>query len=226
MTVRLWIETTHHPAFRYGGWAYVRQAGGLVTGAAGGERGVTPGRLALHALVSALKDLPPGAVVALHTASPCLLAAARLIERPPEPDAAPSEDLDLWAHALGAIAGRTVTVHRDQMAARTPAAFLAAWAEVGQDKAKMRPAGRLRRPFPKPIWTSWRCPDRSCGGRVRVLPQLVRQAYFTAKASPSARQPPPSAEIRSTRAVSRFWAVWITVRRSARAVAWATTTLV
>ena len=39
--VRLWIETTHHAAFLYGGWAFVREERGVVSGAAGGERATT-----------------------------------------------------------------------------------------------------------------------------------------------------------------------------------------
>jgi len=147
--IRLWIETTHHPAFRYGGWAYARESGGAVTGMAGGERNITAGRLDLAGLVAALAGLPTGAAVAVRSSSPSLLAALRTALGPPaagSPDA-PSEDLDLWAPLMTALRGRAVTVQAAPRAAQTPAAFLAAWAEVGQDKAKA--AGRFSAAIPK-----------------------------------------------------------------------------
>ena len=55
--MRLWIETTHHAAFRYGGWAYARETGGAVTGMAGGERNITRGAsIDLFGLVAAMQD--------------------------------------------------------------------------------------------------------------------------------------------------------------------------
>jgi ribonuclease HI len=143
--IRLWIETTHHAAFRYGGWAYAREVGGAVTGMAGGERNITTGRLELAGLVAALNGLPVGAAVAVRTASPGLIAALRTVLSPPEE--APTEDLDLWAQLMTACKGRAVTVQAAPRAPQTPAAFLAAWAEVGQDKAKV--AGRFSAAIPK-----------------------------------------------------------------------------
>jgi hypothetical protein len=146
MSLRLWIETTYHAAFRYGGWAYLRDAGGTVSGVAGGERNTTAARIDLMALAVAFQGLPAGAVT-VTTASPGLLAAGRLIERPPAPQDAPTEDLDLWVRVLGATAGRVVTFKVAPRAPQTPAAFLHAWAEVGQDKAKV--AGRFSAAIPK-----------------------------------------------------------------------------
>jgi len=146
--VRLWIETTHHAAFRYGGWAFVREAQGAVSGAAGGERATTAQRVDLMALIAALSGLPAGAAVAVRTSSPSLLAAGRLIEQPPAPEDAPTEDLDLWAQALKAGAGRVVTFKAAPRALQTPGAFCFAWAEVGQDKAKA--AGRFSAAIPRP----------------------------------------------------------------------------
>ncbi len=146
---RLFVETTHHTAFRYGGWGIAREIGGMVTGQAGGERATTAARIDLNALIAAFQGLPPGPVV-LQSASPGVLAAARLLASPPEPgsDTAPAEDLDLWAQALKAVAGRGLTVRPGAKGPNTPAAFLAAWAEVGQDKAKG--VGRFSAAIPKP----------------------------------------------------------------------------
>ena len=144
--VRLFIETIHHAAFRYGGWAFVRQAGGPIAGHVGGERNTTSGRIELGALIAALQGLPPGPV-AILSANPGVVRAARLLAAPPAPGAedAPTEDLDLWAQALAAGKGRALTL------AATPdpvGRFLRAWAEVGQDKAKGQ--GRFTAAIPKP----------------------------------------------------------------------------
>lgn len=144
--VRLFIETVHHTAFRYGGWAFVRQSDGAVAGHVGGERNTSSGRIELNALIAALQGLPPGAVM-IHSDSPGLARAARLLAAPPAPGSldAPTEDLDLWAQALAAANGRALTL----ASAPAPAArFLRAWAEVGQDKAKGQ--GRFGAAIPKP----------------------------------------------------------------------------
>jgi hypothetical protein len=149
MPHRLWIETTHHAAFRYGGWAYLRDADGAVSGMAGGERNITAGRLELSGLIAALTRLPAGAVAQVRTSNPALIAILRLIASPPPPGSpdAPAEDLDLWAQLMTAASGRALTVQAALRAPQTPAAFLAAWAEVGQDKAKS--AGRFAAAIPK-----------------------------------------------------------------------------
>jgi hypothetical protein len=148
--VRLFVETTWHPAFRYGGWGIVRQGAEGLSGQAGGERNTTAARIDLMALAAALQGLPAGAAVAISSASPGLLAAARLVASAPAPGAqdAPSEDLDLWAPALAAAKGRRMTVTPARREPNTPAAFCFAWAEVGQDKAKG--LGRFSAAIPKP----------------------------------------------------------------------------
>lgn len=145
---RLFVETVHHTAFRYGGWAFVRDIGGGVTGQAGGERNTTAARIDLTALIAALNGLPAGPV-AIHSASPGVLKAARILASPPAPgsDDAPAEDLDLWAQAIKAAQGRSLTVKAGANGPKTPAAFLHAWAEVGQDKAKG--PGRFAAAIPK-----------------------------------------------------------------------------
>jgi hypothetical protein len=142
MIIRLYIETTYHPAFRYGGWGVARDMAGAVTGLAGGERNPTAARIDLMALIAALTGLPAGPV-ALHSASPGVLAAARLLAS----GGAPEEDLDLHKLALKALEGRALTVKAAAKGHGTPAHFLAAWAEVGQDKAKG--PGRFSAAIPK-----------------------------------------------------------------------------
>ena len=148
--VRLWIETTHHAAFRYGGWGIVREEGGAVSGLAGGERNTTAARIDLSALIEALQGVPAGRAIAIASASPGVIAAARLLASPPAAGAegSPAEDLDLWAQALRLCAGRALTVQAVQRAAASPAAFCFAWAEVGQDKAKGQ--GRFSSAIPNP----------------------------------------------------------------------------
>jgi ribonuclease HI len=142
MTTRLYIETTYHPAFRYGGWGVARQIGGAVTGLAGGERNSTAARIDLMALTAALTGLPAGPV-ALHSASPGVLAAARLLAS----GGTPEEDLDLFKLAHKALEGRVLTAQAAAKGPGTPAHFLVAWAEVGQDKANG--PGRFSAAIPK-----------------------------------------------------------------------------
>jgi hypothetical protein len=142
MTTRLFIETTYHPAFRYGGWGVARDMAGAVTGVAGGERNTTAGRIDLMALIAGLTGQPAGSV-ALHSASPGVLAAARLLAA----GGTPEEDLDLHKLAAKALEGRVLTVKAAGKGPGTPAHFLSAWAEVGQDKAKG--SGRFSAAIPK-----------------------------------------------------------------------------
>ena len=148
-SVRLWIETTHHAAFRYGGWGLVREEGGAVSGQAGGERNIASARIDLMALIAALQALAPAAAVTITSSSPGVVAAIRILAAPPTAgsDGAPTEDLDLWAQALNLSAGRVLTVRPVQRAPATPGAFCVAWAEVGQDKAKGK--GRFSAAIPK-----------------------------------------------------------------------------
>jgi hypothetical protein len=70
--------------------------------------------------------------VVLHSASPGLLAAARALAAGEAPEA----DLDLYKLAQKVLEGRALAVKAAAKGPGTPAHFLAAWAEVGQDKAK------------------------------------------------------------------------------------------
>ena len=147
--IRVFLETAHHSAFRYGGWGFVHEVAGAVAGQAGGERNTTAARIDLMALIAALQGLPPGPA-SIHSASPGVLKAAGILAKPPAPgsDDAPTEDLDLWAQAITAVQGRALTVTPAPSGPKTPAAFLRAWAEVGQDKAKGK--GRFSAAIPKP----------------------------------------------------------------------------
>lgn len=134
---RLWVEISHQPVHRAGGWAYVAAEGSARLGAAGGERSAGPERIALAGLAAALKAVPAGAEVEVRSASPALLALpGRLAAAETEP---PSQDLDLWAPVTQALAARRVRFIAEAAAARTPAAFAQAWAELARDKAKTKP---------------------------------------------------------------------------------------
>jgi hypothetical protein len=137
--IRIWTCAAYHPAFRCGGWASVRLVDGQVSGAAGGERYTTIGRMALAGLAWALRDLPASAAplaVGVRTASPELAAVSRRLAAPDKAAEAPDEDLDLWAQILAAASGRRLSIDISSPKPGDPLAFAAAWAELGRDKAK------------------------------------------------------------------------------------------
>jgi hypothetical protein len=147
--VRLWIEITHHAAFRHGGWAYARLADGVAVGHAGGERGILVERLALSGVIAALTGSPPGAIV-VTTSAPLVAGLLREAVRPSAlgSEDAPTADLDLRTQLQGLVRGRALSVDTVKRTPNTPAVFLGAWAEVGQDKAKA--VGRFSAAIPKP----------------------------------------------------------------------------
>ena len=149
MSQRIWIQTSHHAAFKCGGWAFVRAAGREVAGQAGGERYTTPDRMALSALLAALKELPKEAV-AIQMDNGVVARTAALIAagRPPEGDAAPAEDLDLWVQLTGALAGRAASFAIAGPSKASPTGFAAAWAELARDKANAQ--GAFVSAIPKP----------------------------------------------------------------------------
>jgi len=133
--VQIWLCAVHHPAFRCGGWASLRSAGGQVTGAAGGARNTTAQRMALAGLVSALRDLPPAGdsnTIRILTSSidPASLGDV-LAGR-----AQPEEDLDLWAQIAAAAKAWRLEVVRAPAGPDTPVDFATAWANLAMDKAK------------------------------------------------------------------------------------------
>src|SRR4051794_7065011 len=110
--LHIWLEISHYPAFRMGGWAHVRTDGAAVTGQAGGERRIDAERAALTGLLAALKEATPSRPVRLLTTSlmvaaiPARIAAARAGDNPP------TENLDLWAQAMKALASGAVRIDR------------------------------------------------------------------------------------------------------------------
>jgi ribonuclease HI len=149
MTDSIWIQTSFHPAFKCGGWAYVRRQGAEATGQAGGARYTTPQRMALTALIAALKGLPPGSVsIQMNDGAVARTAALIAAGRPPQGEAAPTDDLDLWAQLTAALAGRKPAFAIAQPSKAAPTGFSAAWAELARDKANAQ--GAFASAIPKP----------------------------------------------------------------------------
>lgn len=154
MTLRIWIEINHQAPYRTGGWAWLRQDGGAIAGAAGGERDVDAEAFCVHALRAALADLPEGAAVALHLSDPGLIEGVRTMSARraagwTTADGAPDPDAGAWEAVAKTLTGRALSLVRTQPAdARTPAGFAAAWAELGRDKAKTK--GTFKNLIPKP----------------------------------------------------------------------------
>jgi ribonuclease HI len=149
MTDQIWIQTSFHPAFKCGGWAYVRRQGAEASGQAGGARYTTPQRMALTALVAALKGLPPGPVaIQMDDGAVARTAALIAAGRPPQGDAAPTEDLDLWAQLTAALAGRKPAFAIARPSKASPTGFAAAWAELARDKANAQ--GAFASAIPRP----------------------------------------------------------------------------
>ena len=142
--IRVWLEVSHHAAFKVGGWAFVR-ADGEVVGAAGGERRTTAERIALAGLIAALKAPAGGRPVVVQTASPVVAAIPRRILDARAGKDAPTEDLDLWAQATTALSAPGVRIVA--VAAGGPTAFATSWAEVAREKAKN--LGPFTSPIPK-----------------------------------------------------------------------------
>jgi hypothetical protein len=145
--VRIWLEIAHHGAFRIGGWAFVRQRDGAVSGAAGGARRLDLEPTALRALAAALSGLAHGDPVELRTSSPQALAIPGRIAAAEAGDAPPTEDLELWVKAAAALRRPGLVVSRAISAPRTPTAFAAAWADLACDRAKTK--GEFSAPIPK-----------------------------------------------------------------------------
>ena len=146
---RIWIQSSHHLAFKCGGWAYVRQDAGGLSGQAGGDRYTTPLRMALTGLVAALKDAPKGPV-AIHIDSAEVVRVGSMLAKGLEPqgDEAPEGDLDLWAQLAAALPGRPASFTRSGPDPKTPGAFAGAWADLARDKANAK--GAFASSIPKP----------------------------------------------------------------------------
>ncbi len=148
--IQIWTRATFHPAYRCGGWAFVRQAGGA-SGRVGGERDTTADRMALAGLVAALEDLPPGALT-LNLGTPGLARRVRLIASGADlaDDEVPASDLDLCARLVTLLKGRSISliVGEPSGFVGDPVLFAQAWADLAQDKAKA--GGAFSAIIPKP----------------------------------------------------------------------------
>jgi hypothetical protein len=145
-SIQIWVEVSHHAAFRCGGWAFVRRDAEGLSGGAGGDRSVTPETAVLTGLADALKGLAPAAAVEVHTSSPQIAALPGRIAAFGSGEEPPTEHLALWAQLATAL--KSTQVRRAESRPGTPTAFAAAWAELARDKAKA--TGAFRSPIPKP----------------------------------------------------------------------------
>jgi hypothetical protein len=141
MTFQIWISSAYSTVYRCGGWAFVRQGQGQLTGAAGGDRHTTAERTALIGLAAALKDLPDAktaGIVSLLTTGPELTPFAGVLASvaSAQPSAGPGDNLDLWAPIVAAAQGRLLRLSRAPLDPLSPTGFTTAWAELGSDKAK------------------------------------------------------------------------------------------
>jgi hypothetical protein len=133
--LQIWVCAAHHPAFRCGGWAWLRRDRGEVAGAAGGERNASAGRMALSALASALRGLPRShdlGSIRIQTTSPELAMLPEILAGRAQPE----EDLDLWAQIAIAAKIYRLDLVRVALDPATPTVFVAAWADLAMDKAK------------------------------------------------------------------------------------------
>lgn len=142
--LRIWIAASHDPAHRNGGWTFVR-ADAETVGRAGGERRTTRDHVALAGFLSALKDIPAGAPLAVVAPRPDALVLHALLKPPAEP---PTGDVELRAALARALAGRTWTVAVGDPAAATPTRFAVAWADMASERAKA--SGAFEHAIPKP----------------------------------------------------------------------------
>lgn len=146
--INLWLEISHHAAFRVGGWAWVRRdPDGAVLGYAGGERRIDGERAVLAGLVAALKDVRGSTPVRIRTASPLLGQVPARLKAAQAGEEVPTENLDLWAQLTTAFDARRVEIVA-ATAEERPAGFAVAWAELGRDRAKDK--GNFISAIPKP----------------------------------------------------------------------------
>ena len=154
--IRIWTCAAYLPAYRCGGWAFVRVGQGQASGAAGGERHTTASRIALAGLASALRDLPPiseqplADPIRIETTNRELAGFAGFLaglSGATQP-AAPDEDLDLWARIATAANGCRLNLFQTLLDPRAPSAFAAAWADLAREQAEA--SGAFSSAIPKP----------------------------------------------------------------------------
>jgi hypothetical protein len=146
--VRIWLETSHHTAFRVGGWAWVRHDGVTLSGQAGGERRIDAEAAALAGLAAALAEPAPGAApLRILTASRLIAGIPARIRAAEAGEGAPEANLPLWAQAMRVLAAGRVEIAAADAGGR-PTVFAAAWAELARDRAKDK--GSFVLAIPKP----------------------------------------------------------------------------
>jgi hypothetical protein len=149
MTVKIWTAAAYHPAFRCGGWAYVREGAPELSGAAGGDRNTTLEQMAFAGLAAALKTLPKAVTpVEVHTPHTELVGLSNHLKTRTTPPDLSAEVHGAWQTILQVAAGRSIQIVYDPPIAKTPIAFALAWADLGRDKAKA--SGHFINPIPKP----------------------------------------------------------------------------
>ncbi|MBV8682411.1 MAG: hypothetical protein JO111_06030 [Caulobacteraceae bacterium] len=147
LPVRIWLEIAHHGAFRIGGWAFVRENAGAVSGAAGGARRIDLEGAALRAMATAVASLPPAEAVQLHTSSSAVLAIPGRLSAAEAGTEPPTEHLALWAQVATALRRPGLVVIPASAAPGTPSAFATAWADLAYERAKTK--GEFAAPIPK-----------------------------------------------------------------------------
>jgi hypothetical protein len=149
MTVRIWTAACTNAVYRCGGWAYVREGAASLAGAAGGERNTTLEQMAFAGLAAALKTLPKAQTpVVVHTPQRELAALCGHLETHTTPDGLSAPLQAPWLTILTLATARSIKIVHDQPLLKTPIAFVLAWADLAQDKAKA--GGHFISPIPKP----------------------------------------------------------------------------
>jgi hypothetical protein len=148
----------------YGGWAWVKASAAGVTGAAGGERGATPARMELAAIVDALRQPPERqAPIIVHTNGRSLAATAiaNLEAWQAGQGGDELEQWDLWSKivVMAAQHGGPINFVHAVPGGKDPSGFTAAWAELASDKVKA--AGAFVAAIPKPNLA--KCPGLRVG---------------------------------------------------------------
>jgi hypothetical protein len=149
MTVNIWTAAAYHAAFRCGGWAYVREGAPELAGAAGGDRNTTLEQTAFAGLAAALKTLPKAQTpVHVYTPHTELVGLSNALKTGAAPDDLSAEVQASWRTILHLASLRPIQIVYGPPLAKTPIAFVFAWAELARDKAKA--SGHFISPIPKP----------------------------------------------------------------------------
>ena len=100
--------------------------------------------MALAGFLSALKDVPPGAPLAVVAPRADALVLHTLLKPPADP---PTDDTDLRAQLAKSLEGHAWTLAVGDPAGPTPTSFAAAWADMASEKAKA--GGAFENAIPK-----------------------------------------------------------------------------